>query len=55
MTGKFLAYFQSARKGPIIVMRFTSRRMDLPRVNVGAIVGSKLCYAGLSVKCLLKF
>jgi hypothetical protein len=31
------AYFQSARNGPIRVMRFTSDMMDLPTVNVGAV------------------
>lgn len=30
-------YFQSARKGPIRVTRFTSRMADLPGVNVGVV------------------
>jgi hypothetical protein len=30
-------YFQSARKGPIKVMRLTTSMMDLPGVNLGVV------------------
>lgn len=30
-------YFQSARKGPIKVMRLTTSMVDLPSVNVGVV------------------
>lgn len=32
-------YFQSARKGPTRVMRFTSEMMDLPMVKIGVVAG----------------